>query len=87
MNFRLSKNELEILRGVSIHHLLGISDTGRKTKMKCPFHAERTASFFIWPDGSFYCFGCATKGRGAIDLLTSLGYTFPEAIEELSNYL
>ena len=36
---------------------------GANFKAKCPFHNEKTPSFFISPDrGSYYCFGCGAKG-------------------------
>jgi DNA primase len=36
---------------------------GANFKAKCPFHNEKTPSFFISPDrGSYYCFGCSAKG-------------------------
>lgn len=36
---------------------------GRNLKARCPFHEERTPSFFISPDrGTYYCFGCGAKG-------------------------
>jgi len=31
----------------------------------CPLHAERTPSFTIYPDDSFFCFGCARGGNAA----------------------
>ncbi|MDQ5983219.1 MAG: DNA primase [Eubacteriales bacterium SKADARSKE-1] len=41
----------------------------------CPFHAEKTPSFSVFPDsGSFYCFGCGAGG----DVIT-----FIERIENL----
>src|SRR5919202_1019762 len=33
----------------------------------CPFHAERTPSFTIYADTSYYCFGCMATGD-VIDL-------------------
>ncbi|HEY4504008.1 MAG TPA: DNA primase, partial [Candidatus Paceibacterota bacterium] len=36
---------------------------GKNLKAKCPFHNEKTPSFYVSPDrGSFYCFGCGAKG-------------------------
>jgi len=36
---------------------------GSNLKAKCPFHNEKTPSFFISSDrGSYYCFGCGAKG-------------------------
>lgn len=50
---------------------------------KCPFHEERTASFSIFPDNSFHCFGCGKNGD-SIDFIRLLhNLTFPEAIKEL----
>ncbi len=36
---------------------------GANMKARCPFHNEKTASFFVSPGrGSYYCFGCGAKG-------------------------
>ncbi|HUD04305.1 MAG TPA: DNA primase [Candidatus Paceibacterota bacterium] len=40
-----------------------LEKSGVNFKAKCPFHNEKTASFFVSPDrGSYYCFGCGAKG-------------------------
>lgn len=40
-----------------------IERVGANYKAKCPFHNEKTPSFFISPGrGSYYCFGCGAKG-------------------------
>lgn len=37
--------------------------SGKNLKAKCPFHNEKTPSFYVSPDrGSYYCFGCGAKG-------------------------
>ena len=36
---------------------------GKNLKGKCPFHNEKTPSFYVSPDrGGYYCFGCGAKG-------------------------
>lgn len=46
-----------------ISSYLTIEATGLNFKAKCPFHNEKTASFFISPArNSYYCFGCNVKG-------------------------
>lgn len=40
-----------------------VERAGKNLKAKCPFHNEKTPSFYISPDrGSYYCFGCGSKG-------------------------
>lgn len=50
----------------------------------CPFHEERTPSFFIFPDNHYFCFGCSEHGD-AIDFCMKLkGYDFKEAVRSLT---
>lgn len=40
-----------------------LEKAGNSFKAKCPFHNEKTPSFFVSPDrDSYYCFGCGAKG-------------------------
>jgi DNA primase len=40
-----------------------VERAGKNLKARCPFHNEKTPSFYISPDrGSYYCFGCGAKG-------------------------
>jgi len=40
-----------------------LEKAGKSFKAKCPFHNEKSASFFISPErGGYYCFGCNAKG-------------------------
>ena len=55
------KERLTIEEVVSSY--IKLEKSGSNLKAKCPFHNEKTPSFFISPDrGSYYCFGCAAKG-------------------------
>lgn len=57
----------EIKAKLSIEEVIGsyikVDRAGANYKAKCPFHNEKTPSFFISPErGSYYCFGCNAKG-------------------------
>ncbi|OHA16776.1 MAG: DNA primase [Candidatus Taylorbacteria bacterium RIFCSPHIGHO2_02_FULL_45_28] len=40
-----------------------LDKSGSSYKAKCPFHNEKSPSFFVSPDrGGYYCFGCGAKG-------------------------
>ncbi len=55
----------------------------RQGYARCPFHAEKTASFRVYDNG-FYCFGCHAHGS-VIDLAMRLfGLSFPQAVAQLN---
>lgn len=84
---RLTDQELDVLRNISVHDLFGVPRSSQKLNFKCPFHRERTPSFFIFPDNHTHCFGCGKTTFNAIDFTMALGYTFDEAITELQKYI
>ncbi len=46
-----------------ISSYIKLDRAGANLKGKCPFHNERSPSFFVSPErNSYYCFGCGAKG-------------------------
>lgn len=55
------KSKLDIVTLVSSY--VKLEKAGGNFKGRCPFHNEKTPSFFVSPDrGNYYCFGCQAKG-------------------------
>ena len=55
------KSKIDVVSLVGSY--IKLEKAGANFKGKCPFHNEKTASFFVSPDrGSYYCFGCQAKG-------------------------
>ena len=54
--------------------------------MRCPFpdHRDKTASFSLYPDGSYHCYGCSKHGSNAVDFAMDLtGQKFSDAVRDL----
>ena len=65
-----------------------LKKSGREYKACCPFHAEKTPSFWVSPDKQFYhCFGCGKHGTVLGFLMDHDHMAFPEAVEELATRL
>ena len=63
----MSSSVDKIKERLSIEDVVGsyikLDRAGNSFKARCPFHNEKTPSFFVSPDrGSYYCFGCGAKG-------------------------
>src|SRR6185503_13191923 len=55
------KSRIDIASLVSSY--IKLDKAGASLKGKCPFHNEKTPSFFVSPArGSYYCFGCGASG-------------------------
>lgn len=55
------KERLTIEEVVSTY--IKLDPSGSNLRAKCPFHQEKTPSFFVSPGrGSYYCFGCNASG-------------------------
>ena len=68
-----------------IRSYVQLKRSGRTLKGLCPFHGERTPSFFVYPETqSFYCFGCGAGG-GVINFIQRIeNLGFVEAVNFLA---
>ena len=57
--------------------------SGRNWKACCPFHGEKTPSFYVYDD-HYHCFGCGAHGDVITFVMQSEGRGFPEAVAELA---
>ena len=58
-----------------------LKKSGREYKACCPFHNEKSPSFWVSPDKQFYhCFGCGAHGTVLGFLMNHDRLSFPEAV-------
>ena len=79
----------ELRARTSLSTLIGrslkLTRAGREWKACCPFHNEKTASFYINDDKCFYhCFGCTAHGDAIRWLTDARGLPFMDAVKELA---
>ncbi|HET9146540.1 MAG TPA: DNA primase, partial [Acetobacteraceae bacterium] len=79
---------LEELRSrTSLPSLIGrrvrLARSGRDTKGCCPFHNEKTPSFYVYDD-HFHCFGCGAHGDAIGFVMRAQNAGFMEAVEILA---
>ena len=61
-----------------------LARSGRQMKGCCPFHNEKTPSFYVYDDGQYHCFGCGAHGDAISFIMQSEGASFIEAVERLA---
>ena len=68
-----------------IERRVPLKKAGREWTACCPFHNERTPSFYVSPAKQFFhCFGCGAHGTAVKFLMDYERLEFPDAVEELA---
>ncbi len=68
-----------------IGNYVALKKSGNSLKGLCPFHNEKTPSFYVHPNRGFYhCFGCKASGDVFSFLMHVEGKTFPEVARDLA---
>ncbi len=66
-------------------HGVELKKSGRSYKGLCPFHGEKSPSFYVWPDEKrFKCFGCQAGGDAISFVQRLLGKTFVDTVSDLA---
>ena len=77
------KQRLDITEYIGRH--VHLEKSGRYYKGLCPFHTEKTPSFFVFPDSqNWHCFGCDQGGDLYTFVMEMNGLDFRTALEELA---
>lgn len=83
------KTEIALLKArISIADLISgyvrLSLCGHNLRARCPFHNDKTPSFFVFPETqTFHCFGCIAHGDAIEFLMQIEKLTFREAVAVL----
>jgi len=77
----------ELRARASVADLVGkrvkLTRKGRDYTGLCPFHKEKSPSFFVFED-HYHCFGCQAHGSALDFLIETEGLSFPEAVVRLA---
>ncbi len=77
------KERLDIVEIVGAH--VKLEKAGVSYKGRCPFHNEKTPSFFVSPARqNYYCFGCGAKGDIFTFVQETEGLSFKEVLRDLA---
>lgn len=85
LNTILSSIKSKIFLSEIIGKDVQLTKKGREFTGNCPFHLEKTGSFFVNDEkGKYYCFGCGAHGDIVSYVMESKGHNFRQALEFLA---
>ena len=79
----------ELRARITLSDIIGkrvrLTRAGREFKACCPFHNEKSPSFYVNDDKQFYhCFGCGAHGSVIDFVMRNDNLSFPETVETLA---
>ncbi len=83
-NVKRIKEALDIVELIS--ERVALRKVGQNYRGLCPFHSEKTPSFYVSPERqSYHCFGCGAGGDIFTFVMETEGIPFKEALEILAS--
>ncbi len=80
------RQETDIVELISGY--VALKKVGRNYRGLCPFHVERSPSFYVSPERqSYHCFGCGAGGTAITFVMQYEKMEFPEAVKFLAKRL
>ncbi len=77
------KQQADIVRIVGDY--LKLRKSGANWSALCPFHKEKSGSFYLYPaNASYYCFGCKEHGDVFNFVMKMESLSFPEAVRAVA---
>lgn len=71
---------------VALPELQKSRKVGNKVVASCPFHDDKSPSFYLYLDtNTFHCFGCQEHGDVITFVIKLHGYSFKEAVQYLAD--
>ncbi|MCX7846043.1 MAG: DNA primase [Dictyoglomaceae bacterium] len=89
MPFSLEDFVDDVKQRINIVDIIGryvnLKKSGKNFVGLCPFHSERTPSFYVSPEkGVYHCFGCGASGDVFSFIMNYRNISFMNALEELA---
>jgi DNA primase len=88
---RISQNTIDLIQNTAdivdvVSDYVTLQPAGKNFKGLCPFHSEKTPSFFVSKERNlFNCFGCHEKGNAITFIQKYKNLSYPEALKELAD--
>jgi len=88
---RISQSTIDLIQNTAdivdvVSDYVQLEPAGKNFKGLCPFHSEKTPSFFVSKERNiFNCFGCHEKGNAITFIQKYKNLSYPEALLELAD--